>query len=51
MAIESFKCARHFLVCRSIIVGLPMVGQGKNFRIKVLRRLENTILRLYFIRE
>ena len=50
MAIESFKCARHSLVCWSAI-GPTMVGPGKIFKTEVLRRLENTILRLYFIRE
>ena len=48
MAIESFQCARHSPVCRSTI-GPTMVGPGKNFKMKVLRRLENTILRLAFV--
>ena len=56
MAVESFKCARHYLVCIST-TGPTMVGPGKIFKMKALRRLENTILRLvfmqiqYFIRE
>ena len=50
MAIESSKSARHSLVCGSTI-GPTLVGPGKSFKIEVLRRLVNAILRLYFIRE
>ena len=46
MAIENFQCARHSLVS---VIGLTMVGQGgKAFKVEVLRRLENSILRLVF---
>ena len=38
MAIESFKCARNSLVCRSTI-GPTMVGSGKNFQNKGLNSL------------
>ena len=47
MAIDSFKYPRHSLVCRSTI-GPAMVGPGKIFKMKVLRRLENAISRLLF---
>ena len=42
MAIESFKRAILSLVCRST-TGPP----GKTFKLKVLTRLKNTILRLH----
>ena len=47
MAIESLKCGRHSLVCRST-TRPTMVGPEKIFKLKVLRRLYNTILRLLF---
>ena len=55
MAIESFKCARHSLVCMSTIRP-TIVWPGKIFKMEVLGRLENTIVRFvlqipYILRE
>ena len=47
MAVENFQCARYSLVPA---IGPIMVGpEEKIFQIKVLRRLENAILRLVFV--
>ena len=46
MAIENFQCAMHFLLS---VIGLTMVELGEQIvQLKVLRRLENVILRLVF---
>ena len=46
MAIDNFQCARHSVV--SIIEPTKVRPGKKRFKIKVLRRLENAILRLIF---
>ena len=46
MAIKNFQCARHFLV--SIIWPTMVDRREKFFKLKILRTLENAILRLAF---
>ena len=46
MAIKSFQCTRNSLIS---VIRPTMVGHGeKIFKTKVLRKLENAILRLVF---
>jgi len=46
MAFENFQRARHSIVS---VIWPTMVGPGeRSFKIKVLKRLENAILRLLF---
>ena len=47
MAIESFKCARHSQYA-GLLLGPPWMSPEKIFKTEVLRRLENTSLRLVF---